>query len=504
MKIAFATAELAPFAKSGGLGDVAASLPPCYRAAGHDVRVYVPYYTRAASFLERAWDTHRFAAVTHAGFTYHFGIYHHVTAEGVDIFLLRFDQLFGREGIYGGKDYGYADNALRFALFQQALLESFTVDNWMPDIIHCNDWHTSLVPAYLRVRAGADPRYGGIRTVFTIHNLAYQGVIPLAEFPELNLPGSFLAPDWVEHFGLVICMKCALLHADWLTTVSPTYAREIQTEERGFGFDGILRGRTHELTGIVNGIDRAIWNPETDPHLKHHYHPGHLLGKSRCKRLLRKRLGLRQEQRTPLCGLVARLTDQKGIDLVISILDTLVERGVQAAFLGSGAAGYEDELRRCSQRHPGMVSASFDFDDPLAHQIEAGADIFLMPSRFEPCGLNQMYSLAYGTIPIVHRTGGLADTVVDFTPETMANGTATGFLFDEPTTEALLDVVLRAIEIFEFEPALWRQLQRSAMSQDFSWQHSAAEYLGLFAKLHARQIAAGEAGRLAALPPPAG
>ena len=483
MKIAFMSAELAPFVKTGGLGDVAAALPACYHAAGHDVRVFVPFYTRAASHLDLAWDTRRFVVVQHKGFSFHFGIFHHVTPEGVNIYFIRHDEMFGRAGVYGDQDGDYPDNPLRFALYQQAVLESFSVDDWFPNVVQMNDWHTALVPAYLTERGASDARYTGVKTVFTIHNLAYQGICGLGDFWMLNLPEAYRVPEWAEHYGMVNCIKTALLRADWLTTVSPSYAHEIQMPESGCGFDGILHARAAELTGILNGIDTRQWDPETDPLIPWHYHAGHFLGKYRCKRALLKRLGLPLVARQPLCGVVARLTDQKGIDLLLGACDDIVAQGVQLAILGSGSSTIVAALQACAAAHPESVSVTIGFDEGLAHQIEAGSDLFLMPSRFEPCGLNQMYSLHYGTVPVVRRTGGLADTVVDVTPETLAQGIATGFMFDAATPGALLDAVTRAVGLYRENPMIWRQLRRTGMTQDLGWTHRAAQYLDLFEQI---------------------
>lgn len=482
MKIAFVTAEHALFVKVGGLADVAAALPGHLCAAGHAVRVYVPYYATAAANLHLAWDTRQFVVVQAAGRHFHLGVYHHVTAEGVDVYLLRYDELFGRKGVYGEGNQGYGDNLLRYAVFQQAVLEHFAVDNWFPDILHFHDWHTALLPAYCAARADIDGRFGALKQVFTIHNLGYQGVFDPSQFWQLNLPGRFYHPDWIEHFSSINCMKCALMQAHHLTTVSPTYAKEIQTPALGFGFDGILRARQHQLTGILNGIDTRVWNPATDVYLPAHYTAANAVGKARCKQLVLKELGLHARPGLPLCGVVARLTEQKGIDLIIQIMDDIIAAGARVAVLGSGEPWMEDALRAAAARHPGNVAAWIGFNERLAHLIEAGADIFLMPSRFEPCGLNQMYSLAYGTLPVVHRTGGLADTVVDADDETLRNGTATGFVIDEPTPHALLEKVQFALALYE-DRATWRKMRRAAMQCDFSWEKSAREYLRIFERL---------------------
>ncbi len=482
MKIAFVTAEHALFVKVGGLADVASALPAHLRVAGHTVRVYLPYYAAAAANLHLAWDTHHFVSVAAAGKVFHVGIYHHVTADGVDIYLLRYDELFGRPGVYGEANEGYADNLLRFAVFQQAVLEHFSVNDWFPDVLHCHDWHTALLPAYCAARADLDARFAAIKTVFTIHNLGFQGVFDPSMFWMLNLPGRFYGPDWLEHFAHINCMKCALLHADHLTTVSPTYAEEIQTPELGFGFDGILTARRHALSGILNGIDTRVWNPATDALLPARYSATNAVGKARCKQALQKELGLRARPGLPLCGLVARLTEQKGIDLVINVMDEIIAAGARVAVLGTGDPALEAALQDCAARHPGDVAVRLAFDERLSHWIEAGADIFLMPSRFEPCGLNQMYSLAYGTLPVVHRTGGLADTVVNADDAALRDGSATGFVMDVPTPQALLAAVQFALALYADREA-WRRMRRAAMRCDFGWQQSAAKYLAIFEAL---------------------
>jgi len=482
MKIAFVTAEHALFVKVGGLADVAAALPAHFRGAGHSVRVYVPYYAAAAANLHLAWDTRQFVTTQAAGRVFHVGVYHHVTADGVDVYLLRYDELFGRAGVYGEGNQGYEDNLLRFAVFQQAVLEHFVVGEWFPDVLHFHDWHTALLPAYCAARADVDGRFNAIKQVFTIHNLGFQGVFDPTMYWMLNLPGHFYHPDWVEHFSSINCMKCALMQAHHLTTVSPTYAREIQTPALGFGFDGILRARRDELTGILNGIDTRVWNPAVDAYLPAHYTAGNAVGKARCKQALLKELGLRARPGLPLCGMVARLTQQKGVDLVIAVMDEIVAAGARVAVLGSGDKGMEEALQACAARHPGNVAVRIGFDERLAHLIEAGADIFLMPSRFEPCGLNQMYSLAYGTLPVVHRTGGLADTVVDADEQALRDGTATGFVINEPTPYALLEAVRYALALYE-NRAAWRRMRRAAMRCDFSWEKSAREYLRIFERL---------------------
>lgn len=483
MKIVFATAECAPFVKSGGLADVAAGLPAALAQLGHSVRVYCPYYTKAAHFLDRAWDTHRFATISVLDTTYHIGIYHHATEAGVDIYFLRYDEFFGRDGIYDAHGHAYSDNAFRFALFQNALLEALTVDDFIPDILHANDWHTGLLPAFKDARAEHDSRWKSTRTVFTIHNLQYQGCFPRESFNTLGLSEKYNSSEWCEHFGDINFMKCALAQSDALTTVSPTYAREIQTPVYGCGFDGLLRKRSDVLTGIINGCDPTVWSPAHDPFIPAQYSVKDMSGKAVCKAELQKECGLPVEPDTPLFGLVARFSYQKGIDLVTAVLDGLCAAGAHCIALGKGEPALENALHSAATYHPRNIAVYTMFDEKKAHMIEAGADIFLMPSRFEPCGLNQMYSQLYGTLPIVHKTGGLADTVVDTQPHSVANGTATGFVMTAPDTDSLYSTSMRAISLYKNDRSTWNRIRHTAMRRDFSWSASAKRYAEIYQSL---------------------
>ncbi|MHB8154078.1 MAG: glycogen synthase GlgA, partial [Bacillati bacterium] len=344
------------------------------------------------------------------------------------------------------------------------------------------DWQTALVPALLATRRGGRPP-----TVFSIHNVAFQGIFPASVFPELGLPQSAFSIDGVEFYGNVSLLKAGLVYADRLTTVSPTYAREIQESRFGMGLDGVFAARSADLTGIVNGIDERLWDPTRDPHIPAHYSVEHLEGKRACKAALQQELGLREEATVPLIAMIGRMTEQKGQDLVLGIAPWLLARGVQLAVLGSGDRALESAFVTLAKDHRGNVATRIGYDEPLAHRLEAGADLFLMPSRFEPCGLNQMYSQRYGTPPIVHAVGGLADTVTDAGAQAIASGQASGFAFTEPTQEALLAAIMRALTLLR-NAQTWQHIQAAGMRRDFGWHRSAARYRRLYAGLVRHKI----------------
>ncbi|MFN3883178.1 MAG: glycogen synthase GlgA [Rhodocyclaceae bacterium] len=477
MKVLFATSEIAPWVKTGGLGDVAAALPPALERMGCEVRVLVPRY-RA---LREAFPDAGFLALLPAlgGQLPEARLFLAQPAQGPALLLLDCPMLFDRPGnpYLGPEGRDWLDNHLRFGLLSRVaahLAGNASLLDWRPDILHCNDWQTALGPYYLRFY---EP--GGAASVMTIHNLAFQGVFAPQLLDDLGLTGRDWHIDGVEYYGQLSFLKAGLRHADWITSVSPTYAREIQTEAGGMGLAGLLRSRADRLTGILNGIDTEIWNPATDAHLPAHYDREHLAGKALCKHALQRELGLVECDDRPLFGVVSRLTYQKGLDLVAAIADALVALPVQLAVLGSGEKVLEDALVALAARHPGQVAVRIGFDEGLAHRIEAGADAFLMPSRFEPCGLNQMYSLAYGTPPVVRATGGLADTVVDCTPDTLAAGSANGFVCGPATPEALIETVRRAAACWQDKP-IWRALQNNGMAGDYGWTRSAQRYLELY------------------------
>jgi starch synthase len=482
LRILFVSAEVAPFAKTGGLGDVVGALPKALAALGHDVRVVMPLYqvVRHGQFaLEELVSEltvplvigNRTARVWQS-----VALTSDVSAARTPVYFIEQDEFFARPGLYGDENGDYPDNAIRFIFFCRAALALALRLGDPLDVIHCHDWQTALIPAYLRALPWLDARLASAALVYTVHNLAYQGVFPAWAFQLTGLPPPLFQPTGMEFFGMVNFMKAGLLYADVLTTVSPTYAEEICTPDFGFGLHTVLQTRRNALVGILNGVDYSVWSPEVDPHITARYHAEDLTGKAECKKALLQEFHLPGEIETPLIGMISRLVDQKGFDLLVAALDRLLTLNFRLVILGSGAQPYEEFLSSLSQRYPQKVAVRVGFDDVLAHQIEAGSDCFLMPSRYEPCGLNQIYSLRYGTIPIVRATGGLKDTVMPFNPET---GEGTGFVFQDASGDALFSAVNEALTIFA-NPTAWRRLMRNAMAQDFSWRESATRYVELY------------------------
>ena len=480
MKVLFATAEIAPWVKTGGLGDVAAALPPALLRAGCDVRVLAPRYPALAAAF--AQTTHLAHLPSPGGALPAADLLAARAADALPLLLLDCPELYDRPGNpYLGPDGAdWFDNHLRFGLLSRVaarLAGQASPLDWRPEILHCHDWQAGLAPYYLR-------RYekAGAASVMTIHNLAFQGVFPPQRLDELALGADDWHIDGVEYHDDISFLKAGIGHADAITTVSPSYARAILSAAGGMGMDGLLRAHAARLSGIRNGIDTAQWNPAADPHLAARYDREHLDAKARNKAALQGEAGLAAHADRPLFGVVSRLTHQKGLDLVAAVGDALVALPAQLVVLGSGDPVLETAFRDLAARHPGAVAVNIGFDEGLAHRIEAGADIFLMPSRFEPCGLNQMYSLAYGTPPLVRATGGLADTVVNYSPEALENGSANGFVCGDATPAAILGTARRAAEIWQDQPR-WRRLQQNAMAGDFGWAGPAQRYLDLYREL---------------------
>ncbi|HKL78081.1 MAG TPA: glycogen synthase GlgA [Gammaproteobacteria bacterium] len=472
-RVLFVSSEVQPFMKTGGLADVSASLPHALAELGHDVRILMPGYADALDRAPEAapvagWNDPLAGPPTRL-------LASHLPDSPVPVWLLDAPGFSNRPGnpYLTVEGRAHTDNAARFdrlARVATAIAGGFAGLDWQPDVVHCNDWQTGLVPVHLllhRVPAA---------TVFTIHNLGYQGLFPMATRAELNLPPWLWHPEALEFYDHVSFMKGGLVFADRLTTVSPTYAEEIRTPAHGWGLEGLLERRAPDLAGILNGIDQHAWDPATDPHLPARYAPADLGGKAEVKAALQRELGLAENPETPLLGFISRLADQKGVDLLLGAMNELLAADVQLAVLGSGETAYEDALGRLAAHYPDRVAAWIGFDEGLAHRIEAGADLFLMPSRFEPCGLNQLYSLRYGTVPVVRAVGGLADSVVDASPDHLAAGEATGVTFQGETPAALADAVQRALALYA-DPETWRQLQRTGMACDFTWQRSAQIYV---------------------------
>jgi starch synthase len=479
LRILFATSECAPLVKTGGLGDVSASFPAALKTLGLDPRILLPAYRSVLAQLPGCREVARFAPT--ADFP-PARLLQGQTPSGVPLYAIECVEFYDRAGgpyqDAAGSDW--SDNALRFGLLSRvaALLGSAASPlGWQPDVVHCNDWQTGLAPAYLRYTAGARAV-----TLQTIHNLAYQGIFEPQFVAALGLPPECFAPDGVEYYGKLSFLKSGLQLADAITTVSPTYALEIQSEPLGFGLQGLLAARRDCLSGILSGIDTGVWNPATDPLIAGRYDAETLGAKAINKSALQRRLGLAQAPELPLFAVVSRVTQQKGLDWLLTIAAQLLALPAQLAILGSGEPQLEQGFRVLAREHPQQASTTIGFDETLAHLIEAGADAFLMPSRFEPCGMNQMYSQRYGTPPVVRATGGLADTVVDCTPATLADGSASGFVFQEPGAQALLTAVERAAGAWR-HGATWRALQRNGMGRDFGWETSARRYAAIYARL---------------------
>jgi len=476
MEILFVSSEVAPWSKTGGLGDVAGALPRALAARGHHLTVVTPRYyviDPARRGLERvdASPVVRGEAVSLW-----------VKKGPAPVYFVEHDRYFGsRPGLYaaeGGHDYG--DNAERFAFLCRAALALPGALGKRPQVVHLNDWQTGLVPFLIRQEHGHDAALERARTVFTIHNLAYQGVFPKEVVPALGLPWDVFRYEAMEFHDQLNFMKAGLVFADHLTTVSPTYAREVVGHEAGAGLDALLRHRARDLTGILNGIDVDEWDPSKDPHLPAHFDAADLSGKAACKAALQRELGLPERPDVPLVAMIGRIADQKGLDLVVAALPEILGRDLQLALLGSGRPDWEEVFRAAARAQPARMAARIGFDEGLAHRIEAGADVFLMPSRFEPCGLNQMYSLRYGTVPIVRAVGGLEDTVEDYD----GWNAGTGFKLREYTPHALLLALRRALEAFRDRRA-WLGIVRRGMAQDFSWNRSAQSYEDVYRKLGA-------------------
>ena len=476
MRVIYVSTELYPALKTGGLADVNAALPRALLELGADIRLLLPAYpalVQAVAGLQPVAQLHSPVGATEV----------HVlrgTSEGVPVYLLEAGNLYARPGnpYVDSEGHDWPDNHLQFALLSwtAACFAGGTIDGWRPDIVHGHDWHAGLAPAYLAARGGERPG-----SLFTVHNLAYQGEFPATVFNQLALPASFFSMHGLEFYGNVNYMKSGLHFADRITTVSPTYAREIQTPEHGSGMDGVLRARAGALSGILNGVDHAIWNPQTDPAIAACFSAHDPAGKAICKNALRAEFGLASSGGPVFC-VISRLTAQKGVDLVLDALPALIRRGGQVVLLGSGVPGLEARLRAAAAKYPGAVGVRLGYDELLAHRIIAGSDVIVVPSRFEPCGLTQMYGLAYGTLPLVHRVGGLADTVRNASAQNLAAGTATGFTFEGPTVGNLREAAARAFALWA-KPVLWDRVRRAAMAQDFAWAASARRYLDLYKDL---------------------
>ncbi|MDP4199884.1 MAG: glycogen synthase GlgA [Bacteroidota bacterium] len=487
--VLFLSTEVFPYAKTGGLADVSSALPQELRMLGHDVRVLMPKYGFIGEKKQKIHLINRLQGVD-----FKIGDKYCVAnikssailtqKTRIQMYMLESEEYFQRMGIYldpeTGKDY--PDNDERFLMYALSAIELCKRLMWKPDIIHCNDWQSGLVPALMKLIYKDDPFFEGTKTVFTIHNLAYQGNFPETTFPKLALPPEAFSPQGLEFFGRVSYLKAGIAYADAIATVSETYSEEIRTPEFGCGMEGILAKRKKDLYGILNGIDLLVWDPLKDVNIVRPFSVDDLSGKEECKKDLCFAMGIPYKEDQPVLGMIARLSDQKGFDLVAECMEPLIKSGAQFVLLGEGEKRYEDLFRKLQKKHPDQIGVHFGFHDNFAHKIEAGSDIYLMPSAYEPCGLNQMYSMHYGTIPVVRKTGGLADTVID-----VEDGTkrlpATGFTFEKYDAKAFWKALERALHAYYKDKKLWRTLQANGMKQDFSWDASAIRYAEVYEKI---------------------
>jgi len=479
MKIAFLASEVIPFAKTGGLADVAGALPKFLSRLGADVRVFMPLYREV---LKKNLPLEPVIASTLdlGGKTVPFSVFER-RADGFSAYFIDQAAYFDRDQLYGTPAGDYPDNGERFAFYSRASLETMRAIGFSPDVVHGHDWQAAAAFAYLKFTYADEPFFARTRSLFTIHNLAYQGLFEKDILARVGLPESLFNMNDLEFYGKVNALKAGVLYATAVTTVSPRYSREIQTPEFGCGLDGLLRHRAEALHGILNGVDYHDWNPGTDRLIPRNFGPADLSGKRECRAELVRMFGLSAPPDLPVAGMVTRLAGQKGLDIVCEALDALLGLGLTLVILGTGDQKIQDFLLEAQKKHPARLGLKVAFDEKIAHTIYAGSDLFLIPSRYEPCGLTQMYALKYGTIPVVRATGGLDDSIQEYDPRA---GTGNGFKFVEAAPEALLSAADRSIGTFR-RPNLWQALVGNAMASDFSWERSAAAYFDLYRKIAA-------------------
>ena len=475
MKVLIASPEIFPFVKTGGLADVTGALPKALKKLGAEVRVILPKHkgideTKFPMEYKNLKVTCQISqSVVEAEIV-------ESAYDGVKVYLVEKDEYYYRDYLYSTPDGDYLDNAERFIFFAKSILEAIKVTGFVPDVLHCNDWETALAPVFLKTIYKDDPVLKKIPTVFTIHNLGYQGIFWHHDMHLLNIGWEYFTPDYLEFFGNINFLKGGIIFSDIISTVSKKYSEEIQTPEFGYGLDGILSMRKKDLFGIINGIDYQDWNPEKDEFLPARYSADAMKNKAVCKKALQEAFGLPEDPSIPLIATISRLADQKGFDLISSGLEEMLALGTQYVILGTGERKYHEVFTELAKEFPNSFSVKIAYDNRLAHLIEAGADMFLMPSRYEPCGLNQLYSLKYGTIPVVRGVGGLEDTIIDYNLEP---DKGTGFKFYEYTEEAMFDALERALKVYR-NGAAWQSLTKRCMTADFSWERSAKEYLELY------------------------
>ena len=478
MKIAFLASEVIPYAKTGGLADVAGALPKYLNKLGADARLFMPLYRevrKKSLALETVLDH---VEVDLGGRKTVFAVRSH-SGNGFPAYFIEKDEYFDRDFLYGTAAGDYPDNGERFGFFSIAALETVKRLGFAPDVLHCHDWQSAVALAYLKTTHASDPSFAGTRSLFTIHNLAYQGLFGKEVLGTIGLPDSLFNLNDLEFWGKANFLKAGILYSTAVNTVSPRYSREIQTQEFGCGLDGLLRSRSKVLFGLLNGVDYAAWDPATDTLIPSPFNPSDLTGKKVCRAELLKMFGLTGGTETPVVGIVSRLAAQKGLDIVYDALPSLFALGVRLVVLGTGDEKIQNDLREALKFYPAQLGLKIAFDERIAHTIYAGSDLFLIPSRYEPCGLTQMYSLRYGTVPVVRATGGLDDSIREFDP---ANGTGNGFKFEVASPDSLIGAVGNALAAFG-RPHDWQALVRNAFNSDFSWEKSAGEYLDLYRKL---------------------
>jgi len=481
MKILFLSPEAVPFAKTGGLADVAGSLPVALKRLGIEVHLMLPFYrvVREGNFEHRLLLKDLKVPLGNAELAAR--VWGSSTEGEVPVYLIEREDLYDRPNLYGTARDDYYDNLERFAYFAYGALRIAEKLDFKPHVIHCHDWQTGLIPALLRGPFRSSSWFSDTSTVFTIHNIGYPGLFPADRLPVTGLPpAEFFHLEGIEYWGKISLLKAGIVYADAVTTVSEKYAQEIQTREYGMGMEGILKHRQAFLHGILNGVDYRLWDPARDSHLTAKYSPQKMSGKQQCKKALIQEMGLDTAlMKKPLFGMVSRLDAQKGLDLLVKILDDILALDVGLVILGSGDEGIQGAIQEAAQRRPGRIGLTIGFDEPLAHRIMAGADIFLIPSRYEPCGLTQMYAMKYGTVPIVRATGGLDDTIVPFDPKI---GEGNGFKFSAYEPNAFLDAIRKAVDLFQ-DPKAWQRLMANGLKADFSWERSAQQYRTLYESL---------------------
>ncbi|MGA1825581.1 MAG: glycogen synthase GlgA [bacterium] len=478
LKILFAASEIAPLAKTGGLADVAGSLPAALAALGHEVKAVMPFYKMVKQNAQSIKNIKKKIEVPIANRIEIAAIDSTVISDNVETFLIRNDNYYGRDGLYQNAEGDYKDNAERFIFFSRAILEMVKTINFKPDIIHCNDWQTGLIPTYLKTLYRDEAMLNRIATIFSIHNLGYQGLFWALDMPLSNLPWDVFTPEGLEFYGKISYLKAGIVYSDLISTVSKGYSNEIQTPEYGLGMEGVLQYRKDDLYGILNGADYQNWSPKKDQYIAAKYDEKNLDNKLKCKMDLLKEYNLKATANVPVIGMISRLADQKGFDILTEKLNEIMKLNIRLVLLGTGDKKYHDLFTNLAKKYPQKLGVKLAFDNTLAHKIEAGSDMYLMPSKYEPCGLNQIYSLRYGTIPIVRATGGLDDTIIDLRKNpTKGNG----FKFSHYTGNDLLKAVKDAVAAFRNQET-WKSYMVRCMGMDYSWKKSAKEYINIYKK----------------------